>query len=165
MFGSWPGLCMCLIKHTQVSEPFMVAGTEPVKISHLREKNPVIFHQLLMLEGGFIPYLLCPHWHAELDSLVSCLTLGVLSYSALSPKVSPPSDQAQLSRPFLNNPLPGFSRGESSHKVKFACRFSIPAHLPPHFAHKLKMLPSMAVVVTANTTPQQLKNPYLNQDF
>lgn len=24
-------------------------------------KKPVIFHQLLVLEGGFIPYLLCPH--------------------------------------------------------------------------------------------------------
>lgn len=164
MFGSWLGLCMCLIKQTQVSEPFMVAGTELVKISHLWERNPVIFHQLLMLEGGFIPYLLCPHWHAELDSLLSCLTLGVLSYSALSPKVSPPSDQAQLPRPCPSS-LPDFSREESSCKVKFACRFSIPTHLPPHFAHKLRMLPSVTVAVTANTTPWQLKNPYLNQDF
>lgn len=66
MFGSRLGLCMCLIKQMQVSQPFLVA--EPVKISHLWEekkkkanKKPVIFHQLLVLEGGFIPYLLCPH--------------------------------------------------------------------------------------------------------
>lgn len=39
MFGSCPGLCMCLIKQTQVSEPFMVAGAELVKISHLWEKK------------------------------------------------------------------------------------------------------------------------------
>lgn len=96
---------MCLIKQTQVSEPFVVAGSELVKISHLWEKKnpkPVIFHQLLLLEGASIPCLLSPHCHAELDSNVSHLTLGVLSYTALAPKVSPPLDQAQLSRPPLS---------------------------------------------------------------
>lgn len=122
MFRSCLGLCVCLIKQTQVSEPFMAA--ESVKISHLWKKNtpnkPVIFHQLLVLKGGFIPYLLCPHWHAELDSRVSSLTLGVLSLSrGASPSLSPSQHHHHSS-----------SRGQHSRQV--CLQPLIPTHLLSH---------------------------------
>lgn len=88
------------------------------------EKNtpnkPVIFHQLLVLKGGFIPYLLCPHWHAELDSRVSSLTLGVLSLSrGASPSLSPSQHHHHSS-----------SRGQHSRQV--CLQPPIPTHLLSH---------------------------------
>lgn len=95
------------------------------------EKNtpnkPVIFHQLLVLKGGFIPYLLCPHWHAELDSRVSSLTLGVLSLSrGASPSLSP-----------SQHPPPLLFQGTTQPPSLPPATHPHPSALPsPHFAHK-----------------------------